>query len=486
MVVRRQAVVRFGLAVGTASAVVSLATSGAGATYPDATSVPRAVCGPGARPETSIDGRVPQSDYDSGRVARGYQCNTALVGHQGVNGGFKVIRYVDPAGHVCAFYDRSAGLTADPVANSAADGLGVAVLDMADPTHPRLTATLTTPAMLTPHETLLVNTRRGLLGAVAGNALTNAGVLELYDVRSDCRRPTLLSATPTGFLGHESGFAPDGRTFWSSSQYASLHAIDVSDPRLPVPLFTQVGVQYHGLRLSADGRTMYVANLGRFGTEGFQDGGLRILDVSEVQDRVANPTVRTLSSLSWPEVSIPQVAEPFTRDGHRYVLEVDEFDDFFSRSGFPDMRHADVGAARIINVDRPRSPYVVSSIRLAVHEPKAHAGTQWDDPGASSFVQGYAAHYCSVPTRANPRIAACSMILSGLRIFDLSDLRHPVEVGYFNRPLVPGAGAPNASGAYAMSQPAWDVARRTVWYSDSNSGFFAVRLTNGVGRLLPR
>ena len=35
-----------------------------------------------------------------------------------------------------------------------------------------------------------------------------------------------------------------------------------------------------------------------------------------------------------------------------------------------------------------------------------------------------------------------------------------------------------------MSQPAWDVARHQVWYSDGNSGFYAVRLTNGVGALL--
>ena len=45
---------------------------------------------------------------------------------------------------------------------------------------------------------------------------------------------------------------------------------------------------------------------------------------------------------------------------------------------------------------------------------------------------------------------------------------------------------PTASGAFAMSQPAFDVKRRTVWYTDGNAGFFAVRLTNGTGRLLAR
>ena len=58
--------------------------------------------------------------------------------------------------------------------------------------------------------------------------------------------------------------------------------------------------------------------------------GLRIFDVSEVHDRVAAARRSTmLSELQWPEASIPQVAEPFTRDGHDYVLEVDEFSDLF-------------------------------------------------------------------------------------------------------------------------------------------------------------
>ena len=35
-----------------------------------------------------------------------------------------------------------------------------------------------------------------------------------------------------------------------------------------------------------------------------------------------------------------------------------------------------------------------------------------------------------------------------------------------------------------MSQPAWDVAPRSVWYTDGNTGFFVVKLTNGVGKLL--
>ncbi|MET0524230.1 MAG: hypothetical protein ABWZ91_05480 [Nocardioides sp.] len=91
-----------------------------------------------------------------------------------------------------------------------------------------------------------------------------------------------------------------------------------------------------------------------------------------------------------------------------------------------------------------------------------------------------------MPRRTNPDIAGCSMILSGLRLFDIRDVRHPREVGYFNKPGVREEKLTVfGTGAYAMSQPAWDPANSSVWYTDTNSGFYVVRLTNGVQKLLP-
>ena len=90
-------------ALGVASAAVAPAPSAA----PAAT--PRAACGPGSRPELGLQGRVSQAEHEGGRAAQGYTCNTELVGSltqastEGTYGGFKVLRYVDPAGHECAF-----------------------------------------------------------------------------------------------------------------------------------------------------------------------------------------------------------------------------------------------------------------------------------------------------------------------------------------------------------------------------------------------
>ncbi len=442
--------------------------------FPAAT--PAAECGPGSRPESDVQGRVPAADYDSGRAAKGYQCNAVQVGRSQGTGGFKVLRYVDRRGHACAYYDSTRVFPSDFLQQTKT-GFGVIVLDMNRPSKPRVTTTLTTPTMLSPHESLLVNEKRGLLAAVLGNAFANVGILEIYDISKNCRQPRLLSRTTEGLLGHESGWSRDGNTFYASgSGGQTLAAIDVTDPTSPRVLFSQFYVNYHGMRLSPDGRTLYVANIGNDLSELRLPGeGLRILDVSEIQDRKPNPRVRLLSNLTWRESGIPQVAQPFTRDGREYLLQVDEFTRYGRNNGGLRVEDAVVGAARIIDVENPRSPKVVSNLRLQVQQPKERAQSI-DDPGANTPVGGYTAHYCSVPFYEEPQLAACSMIGSGLRIFDISDLSSPREVAYFNRPDTGGAGA--------FSQPAWDVKRRSIWYSDANKGFFAVRLTNGVGDLL--
>lgn len=441
--------------------------------------VPVADCGPGSLPETSTQGRVPKADFASGRALQGYTCNTEEVARQGASGGFKTLRYTDPAGHTCAFYDSSQLTSPDSLIGNLFNGAGngVVVLDMSDPAKPRKTANLTSLAMLAPHESLLVNAERGLLVGTLGTAATAPGFLDVYDVKTDCRKPRLLSSTPSALLGHETGLSPDGKTLYASSTIFTLVAVDLTNPRFPKTIFTQPNVQYHGMRLSADGNILYAAHIGEPGPDFISGGGLRIIDVSQIQARVKNPKAPVLSTMTWRGSSIPQVAEPFTRDGHQYLLEVDEFVDLFSFSGMLDLKNSPVGAARIINVDDPRHPRLVSNIRLQVHQPADHAGEQTGDPGANSPLGGYTAHYCSMPTREDPDIAGCSMILSGLRLFDIRDVENPKEIGYFNKPT--------SAGSAAYSQPAWDPENGSVWYTDTSTGFYNVRLTNGLADLLP-
>ena len=438
-------------------------------------------CGPGDTPET-IQGRVPLADYNSGRAALGYTCNASQVSHVGSSGrgggssgGYRVFRYVDGAGHACAYYDTTLLFPAN--AYAAGTGLtGVWALDMADPAHPVHTATLSTPAMQSPHESLSINVKRGVLGAVMGNPLYHPGQFDLYDLTGDCRHPLLKATLPMGVLGHEGSFAPDGNTYYASSLYGhTLTAIDVSNPLLPTILWTSLNWNVHGLNVSDDGKTLYFADLARNGLDnvaaaGTDSRGLTILDVSQIQSRAANPQVTVISHLTWPEVSTPQTDLPVTIAGHPYLVEVDELADADN-----------VGAARLIDVADVKAPKVVSNMRLAVNNPShRNDGSQQNDPNATSGLQGYAGHYCGVPQQVDPGIVACSFILSGLRVFDIRDPLNPKEIAYFNQPSTTTSAAQGPQGAYAMSQPAFDTARRQIWYSDGNSGFYVVQLNNGV------
>jgi len=426
---------------------------------------PRAHCGPGSRPETGRQGRVPLADYSNGRAAKGYYCNAVQVSHIGATGGFKTFRYVDKHQHVCAFYDGTLLFPTSVFHNNETGGTHV--LDMSNPAHPVETAVLRTAAMDSPHESLALNAKRGLLAAGMGSPGTAPGIVDVYSVANDCRHPVLQSSTPFGILGHESGFSPDGRTLWiSTTARPGVTAIDVSNPQLPSIVWRSTNFTFHGMNINSTGTRLYGADLGM--------AGLTILDISQVQKRVANPKVTVVSHITWPDVSIPQNTIPVTIKGHKYLVEFDEY----ARNAASYNPSDPVGAARLINIDNDRKPRVVSSMRLEVNQPAARASDQKNDPGAQYGVQGYAAHYCAVPRLKNPGIVACSFILSGLRVFDISNPKHPREIAYFNKP------APNTlplkSGSYAMSAPSFDVARHEAWYADGDSGFYAVKLTNGA------
>jgi hypothetical protein len=425
---------------------------------------PRAKCGPGAKPEPGLQGRVP-ADVP----AEGYRCNTELVSHEGAAGGFIVERFVDRAGRQCAYYDGTLMFPVQAIQQLRDEATGVAVVDMTDPAKPVRTTTLSTPAMQTPHESLRLNEKRGLLAAVMGNAATYPGFIDIYDVNEDCRQPVLQSSLPVGLLGHESGFAPDGNTFYATSLFTGqVTAVDVTDPKLPRP----IGVfdyPSHGFAVSPDGNRGYVAALGE---------GLIVVDTSQIQARQPEPQMPEISRLDWPYRSIPQNNIPVTFDGKPHLIEVDEFSADEQGNYDFEGNAPHVGAARIIDITDERSPKVISNIRLEVNQPK-HRDRVGGDPGAGNALQGYAAHYCGVPRQDDPEIVACSFILSGLRVFDIRDPYEPKEVAYFVAPPGPSPVAEERTN-YAMSRPAFDAARKTVWYSDGNSGLYAVRLTNGA------
>ena len=233
----------------------------------------------------------------------GLNCNVDLVSHQGTPGGFKVFRYTDVQGHECAFYDTALLYPANALK---LDGTsqGVAVLDMSDPSHPVQTDTLTELPMLSPHESLNLNPKRGLLAAVLGNPRPTPVW---------CRSTTRTATAATPSCSRRRRWPAWGtraasprtatRSMPTGTAVQAISAIDVTNPKEPHSIW-QGNIVAHGMSLGGTGDRAYVADPG---------GDMLILDTSEIQARKPNPQAREVSRLTWNSASIPQNAKTRSR-----------------------------------------------------------------------------------------------------------------------------------------------------------------------------
>lgn len=436
--------------------------------------VAQAACGPGSAPETALQGQVSKADRASGRSAQGYRCNLERIGRRQGEGA----SWVDPSYDRCAYVaTHFPGFTGAP---------GVQVLDVSDATHPRKTAALTSPAMLGTWESLKVNPARGLLAGVlapspAGNG---AAAFDVYDVKADCAHPKLLSSTVLPIFGHEGDFSPDGMTYWAAAAYEGvLSAIDIRDAVHPQVLYSgKTGVGNHGFGFSPDGRRLYLSEAGRLGSGALltsipddllSPNGLQVFDVSQVQDRRPSPTIKELGHLFWDDGAAGQHTIHVTYGGHPYLVYVDELLS---------------GAARIIDLGDETAPRIVSKLKLEIQMPEREALRKADTTNPVLF--GYDAHYCTVDRPADPTTLACGYFASGVRVFDIRDVRAPREIAYYNPPaqsdktLLDLPGSEHAATHGDMTTDWCSSPPRFVgdelWVTCQDNGFQVLRFTNGV------
>ncbi len=384
------------------------------------TAVKQADCGPGSSPETGLSGDVPAADRDSGRSERGYNCNMTLLGKvQGAGGGIVSANYDH-----CS-YTGSMISTAITKKNT-----GVQVVDVKDPRNPRIVGKLTAPGMLGgTWENLKVNKKRKLLAGTAVPLLWGGGFFAVYDI-SDCAHPKLLNTgpgttTPLPFTSHEGGFSPDGKTYWASGLFPGhLSAIDISDPRRPKVIWQGLhSFVGHGFGISPDGNRMYLSNM----------AGITVLDTSAVQRRDPYPQVPHIAAYHWPDGQINQHTIPVFYDGHAYAITIDE---------------AGSGGVKIFDVEQVNKPKLAAQIKLEINLPANLDANLRSSMGGSIF--SYNAHYCSADRIENPTALACGWESSGIRVFDIADLKKITEIGYLNPPTYRSTnpfGLPNSPHA---------------------------------------
>ena len=413
-------------------------------------------CRPGDSPEAGLQGRVPPTDTATGRAAQGYRCNLELVGRYPSGSSATLESFGD-----CAYYGLGSDVT------------GVQVLDVSDPARPLPTATLTTAAMLSPWESLKVNAKRKLLVADHWQLFpTDTGLngyLDIYDVSGDCGRPRLLSSTDLApARGHEGWFSPDGMTYFMSTTgpdgTPTVFPVDISDTAHPKLLASwSFPSQTHGGSTTEDGARSYICQ-----QQTPPKDQLLIVDTSELAAGRPDPRPHLLARVPLDDNQWCQAAYRVTYDGRPFLIQYGE------RSGAADCSRsednwANYGYPRIFDLADERHPKLVSAALLEVDLPGHCAEVTGE--GALNGL-GYSVHHCSPDRLYNPTILACDYFGAGMRVTDIRNPYHPVEIGYFN----PGTTAVVGTGA----RPVVRTDRGEIWFTNDAQGFFVVRFEDGI------
>src|SRR4051794_37754761 len=441
----------------TASASTDTNARGAGdVKFGPRQSVPQLPCRPGDSPETDLQGRVPPTDVQTGRAALGYRCNLEQVGRFPSSSAGTLEAF----GH-CADYGRGSDVT------------GTQVLDVSDPSNPIPTEILNTPAMLSPWESLRVNAKRKLLVADHWSLISESApfnhYLDIYDVSADCAHPKLISTTDMSpAYGHEGWFSPDGDTYYMSSTgadgAATVHPVDISDPAHPKLLASWTfPSQTHGGSTTEDGTRSFICQ-----QQAPPKDKLWIVDTSEIAQRKANPQPHTLAEIPLDDNQWCQAAYRVTYNGHPFLIQYGE------RSGAADCSRsqdnwANFGSPRIFDLADERHPKLVSTALLQVDLPQ-HC-KEVTGEGALNGL-GYSVHHCSPDRLYNPTILACAYFGAGMRVLDIRDPYHPVEIGYYN----PGTTAVVGTGA----RPVVLAERHEIWFVNDTQGFYVVKFEDGI------
>jgi hypothetical protein len=339
------------------------------------------------------------------------------------------------------------------------------VLDVSNPAQPQPTTVLVTPAMLDPWEGLKVNARRKLL--VTGSNQDN--YLDIYDLSADCRRPRLLSSTDMSpAKGHEGWFSPDGMTYYMSTTgndgTPTTFPVDISDPRKP-RLLAQWAfeAQTHGGFTTEDGRTSFICQ-----QQSPPKDALLVVDTSQVADRRPDPKPALLRRVGLQDNQWCQAALRVTYQGHPFLIQYGE------RSGEANCDHvaynwSTFAYPRIYDLADVRDPKLVSTAMLQSALPEHCAEVNGE--GAPNGL-GYSVHHCSVDRLYDPTILACDWFFAGMRVLDIRDPYHPVEIGYYN----PGTNGVVGTGA----RPVVRTDRKEIWFVNDAGGFFVVRFEDGL------
>ena len=469
-------------------------------------------CGPYDLPETGLQGDVPRVDQESGRAEAGYNCGLALVAREVLDAdGRRPTGNANMATASHCAYVSGPGTTFGPASYDAADDVGgVAVVDVSDPTDPEHVRTLkgsggTSLVSETLHAVDVIDprTRRVTRSILVTGQYGNAGSggdkpMEVYDVTGDaCEEPKHLGTVRWPENIHNLTISGNGRYVFATQptqvvdispmfdgkphryignldnamEYPIVSPAPGADLDDAVPPARQKGfpVSYFGHQVWPDfeGRRIFL------GSQTPQFDVFTIADIGPWLDGTGLPTVRSQRagrghSVTW--ASIEGEGE-WVMHAEESVFEL-AYGCLPSRLN-PFAGPAEVQFTDVTDVDDPTMH--VSTFGLEINRPENCLAQL--DSGVQASV-----HYHEFDRTGDATIAIVSMWNAGIRVVDVRDPAHPVEVAYFN-PGDVDAG-PEVVLDTAWGHPKFDADTGQIWFATRAGGFWVVELEEQVREYL--
>lgn len=441
------------------------------------------------RPEPGLQGQTLPADLVRPVLAEPYRKGVEVIGHTdlGRRDTNLQMAWVDD----CAYVSSGVAIPGLSITQANAEDpktSGVAVIDVGDPRAPRQVGLLQDKGSIRAVETLhaVAAPGRKVLAAGAYEARGPDGKpwLSLYDV-SNCRRPKLSSEFLWPEKVHEVTISPNGRRVYATiispfDGKGGIFVLDIADlahPRLigRFGITRPDGSSYefapHEVSVSADERRIYAGVVASQGGDlnreragqgisaaalGPDAGGIYIIDNSDIAEGRRDPRLRLVGTAErggWHSVAQARIG------GHPYLVGAGELG-------------ACPGAwPRITDVADEARPRIVGEFRLAMNRPEncpPRVGMEATTAGIIGRPGTATSHFNDVDSATDTRLGLFPFLYAGLRIVDLRDPAHPVEVGYF-RP-----------GDSCMSHVRYRPDTGHIWLACLDSGFHVLALQAGV------
>jgi len=422
-------------------------------------------CEPGDRVETGLDGQLTIAERTSGASKQPYNCNLEVVGsYPGQGAGHQMMWHNNCVYYTTEGYTAGAeDSTINPLIPPLIHNGGTQVLDISDLKNPKWVGHLMDP--LYSWETAYVNQKRGLL--IEAESWTGRGpqpALTIYDVSKDCTKPEMLFAGMFNdtWQAHAANVSTDGKTYYitgydvhpqpGETSYHHLIAIDIKDPKNPKQIvnwtfpLNQAGNVFHRIQLNhhwiGDHAPDTLLLVGQSTSGGPDEGhmnGLLVVDVSDIQNRVANPTPGVIGKTFWTDGRTSIEPVEAIVGGVPFVIAGDE-----GGSAAPAAACAAGtslwGYARMFDMSDPTNPKLVSYLKPNIVDPAMACtgpNSAINDIAPTAGGYGYSWHDSTVDNVDNAKLLAYSCHQCGVRVIDIHDPLHPAELAYFKGPAPP-------------------------------------------------